>query len=123
MDENSFEFAESSKIQLSCKTLHESEDLLIPRERRDLQIFGIRIRSDGAREPESVLFADFINKSVKCLCLRSRALSTVYKSEWHVLNLYELDDRKGMLLLERNPKNYGLFSLLREIPILIHTTK
>ncbi len=77
-----------------------------------LRVYGIRIRSDGAHEAESVLFTDCWNKSVKCITLRTGALSSIYKSRWHVMNVYELDDRKAMLLLELNPIKNCLFSLL-----------
>ena len=111
MDENSFEFAEIRKIKLSCTTLYETKDLLIRSEKQNLQVYAIRVRSDAAREPESLLFTDHNNKSVKSISLRTGALSTVYKSRWHVLNVYELDDKKGMLLIERNPRKKCLFSL------------
>ena len=111
MNRNFFEFAEIRKIQLNWKTLLETEGLHLPGEMQPLRVFGIRIRSDGAREAESLLFTDSLNKSVKCLSLRTGVISSVYKSEWHVINVYELDDRKGMLLLELSPKLNSLFSL------------
>ncbi len=116
MNRNFFEFAEIRKIQLNWKTLLETEGLHLPGEMQPLRVFGIRIRSDGAREAESLLFTDSLNMSVKCLSLRTGALSAVYKSEWQVLNLYELNDQKGkgMLIIETNPDNDGLFSLLFE---------
>jgi len=46
------------------------------------------------------MFADYLNRSVKELQLQTRTVKTVYRTDWHVLNLLLQSDLKRIFVCE-----------------------
>ncbi len=77
--------------------------LLLPGE-EDLDVLRMCV-SQGDR---LLLFADYRNNSVKQVDLQSDQLLQVYKSDWHVDDLLQIEQGNSLILLERTSKYRGI---------------
>ena len=77
-----------------CRTADEHENLFV---------LGM-----SSTDATHLLFADEYNRSVKRVTLQSREVQRVYRSEWRVLNVLQIEDGKSLMLLESNPANEGI---------------
>ncbi len=73
--------------------------LLLPGE-EDLDVLGMCV-SQGDR---LLLFADYINNSVKQVDLQTDQLLRVYKSDWRVADLLQIEQGNSLILLEYDPQ-------------------
>ena len=95
---------------VECLQLHGKRALLNEKESRtENEHENLFVLGMSATDENLLYFADHNNRSVKRVTLQTREVKTVYRSEWRVLNLLQIEEGRSLILVERNPTKLGIY--------------
>ena len=91
-------FDAGEPIKLVVAGRYTKQQLLLPREKDDLLVFGLSASSN----PREILFGDTNNKRVNALDMQSGRVRTLFTSDWFVRALRWVRSAALLAILENN---------------------